>query len=231
MDDVVLPSVNRTLSVLLPVREVEVKSIRLSNEEQPFLEEEWTNFQDRREFSRGRFTVKYTENYFSQHAKYFCQESSQSDYLEEICAIQRSRCGFTDCEYPLTVEGHCCPYCGGRVSTSEHISLVMVQTAADEALEGYTEKIAWHTRRSWNGGVEVLVKEKGDYSGIVIQEAVENLREMLQRTGIDVTIAETAGAAMKDSRLAVTLGPLLGTPLVAIALLLLAFLYFGYSLE
>lgn len=78
------------------------------------------------------------------------------------------------------VEGHCCPYCGGRVSTSKQISLVTVQTAADEALEGYTDKIAWHTRRSWNGGVEVLVKEKGDYSGITIQEAVDNLRAMLQ---------------------------------------------------
>lgn len=78
------------------------------------------------------------------------------------------------------MEGHCCPYCGGRVSTSEQISLVTIQTAADEALEGYMGKIAWHTRRSWNGGVEVLVKGKGDYSGIVIQEAVENLREMLQ---------------------------------------------------
>ncbi|XP_029154931.1 protein amnionless [Nylanderia fulva] len=233
LDDVVLPSVTRTLSVLLPVREVEVKSIRLSNEKQPFLEEEWTNFQDRREFTRGRFTVKYTENYLQRDcAKCFCQGDSQDDYLEEICAIERSRCGFTDCEYPLAVEGHCCPYCGGRVSTSgAHVSLAMVQTAADEALEGYTEKIAWHTRRSWNGGVEVLVKEKGDYSGIAIQEAVENLREMLQSTGIEVTKAETAGAAMKDSRLAVTLGPLLGTPLVVIALLLLAFLYFGYSLE
>lgn len=80
------------------------------------------------------------------------------------------------------VEGHCCPYCGGRVSTSKskQISLVTVQTAADEALEGYTDKIAWHTRRSWDGGVEILVKEKGDYSGITIQEAVDNLREMLQ---------------------------------------------------
>ncbi|XP_072747689.1 protein amnionless isoform X2 [Anoplolepis gracilipes] len=236
-DDVVLPSVNRTLSVLLPVREVEVRSIRLSNEKLPFFEDEWMDFQDRREFStRGRFTVKYTE---LQHAylttqecrKCFCQGNYLSDYLEEICAIQRPRCGFTDCEYPLTVEGHCCPYCGGRVSTTDQISLAMVQTAADEALDGYTEKIAWHTRRSWNGGVEVLVKEKGDYSGIVIQEAVENLREMLQKTRIHVTNAETAGAAMKDSRLAVILGPLLGTPLVAIALFLLAFLYFGYSLE
>lgn len=235
-DNVVLPSVNRTLSILLPVREVQVSSIRLSNEKQPFLEEEWIEFQDRREFSRGRFTVKYTELNLLYLAmrdcpRCFCQRNSLNDYLEEICAIQRPRCGFTDCEYPLTVEGHCCPYCGGRVSTSEQISLVMVQTAADEALEGYTEKIAWHTRRSWNGGVEVLVKEKGDYSGIVIKEAVENLREMLQTTGIHVTNAETAGAAMKDSRLAVTLGPLLGTPLVLIALLLLAFLYFGYSLE
>lgn len=79
------------------------------------------------------------------------------------------------------VEGHCCPYCGGRVSTSEQISLVTVQTAADEALEGYMDKIAWHIRRKWNGGVvEVLVKEKGDYSGITIQEAVDNLRAMLQ---------------------------------------------------
>lgn len=57
-DDVVLPSVNRTLSILLPVREIEVKSIRLSNEQQPFTEWEWEDFQDRREFSRGRFTVK-----------------------------------------------------------------------------------------------------------------------------------------------------------------------------
>lgn len=79
------------------------------------------------------------------------------------------------------MEGHCCPYCGGRVSTTlENVSLAMAQTAADEALEGYSDKVAWHTRRSWNGGVEVLVKEKGGYSGITIQEAVETLREIMQ---------------------------------------------------
>ncbi|XP_024871634.1 protein amnionless-like [Temnothorax curvispinosus] len=231
-DNVVLPSENHTFSILLPVREIEVKSIRLSNERQPFTEWEWQNFQDRREFSRGGFTVKYSDLYLTMHdcKKCFCQGDSQSDYLEEICAIQRPRCGFTGCEYPLTVEGHCCPYCGGRVSISEQISLATVQFLADEALEGYTEKVAWHTRRTWKGGVEILVKEKEDYSGNTIQEAVENLREMLRSKGIDVTNAETAGAAMKDSRLAVTLGPLLGTPLVVIALLLLAFLYYGYSL-
>ncbi|EZA50641.1 hypothetical protein DMN91_003527 [Ooceraea biroi] len=227
-NDVVLPSASRTLSVLLPVRQIEVRSIRLSNEEEPFPKWEWESFRDRREFSRGRFTVKYTE-YSCTNC--FCQADSQSDYLEEICAIQRPRCGFTGCQYPLTVEGHCCPYCGGRVFISKKaISLVIVQAAADEALESYAKKLAWYVRRTWNGGVEVLVKEKGDYSGITIDEAVENLKETLQRTGIDVTSTETAGAAMKDSRLAVTLGPLFGTPLVIIALLLLAFLYFGYSL-
>jgi len=78
------------------------------------------------------------------------------------------------------VEGHCCPYCGGRVSILQKISLVTVQTVADEVLDGYTEKIAWHTRHTWEGGIEVLIKEKGDYSGITIQKAVDNLREMLQ---------------------------------------------------
>ncbi|XP_067209324.1 uncharacterized protein Amnionless isoform X2 [Linepithema humile] len=232
-DDVVLPSVNRTLSILLPVREIEVKSIRLSNEQQPFTEWEWEDFQDRREFSRGRFTVKYADPHLATHdcSSCFCQGDSQSDYLEEICAIQRPRCGFTGCEYPLTVEGHCCLYCGGRVYTREKLALMTVQIVADEALEGYAGKVAWHTRRAWDGGVEILIKEKDDYSGITIQEAVENLREMLQRSGIDVMIAETAGAAMKDSRLAVTLGPFFGAALAVIALLLSAFLYFGYSLE
>ncbi|KAG5311069.1 AMNLS protein, partial [Acromyrmex insinuator] len=235
-DNIVLPSENRTLSILLPVREVGVKSIRLSNERQPFTKWEWQNFQDRREFSRDRFTVKYSDLVWRPIStldckKVFCQGNTQDDYLEEICAIQRSRCGFMGCEYPLTVEGHCCPYCGGRVSISQQISLTTIQTVADEALEGYTEKVAWHTRCTWNGGVEILIKEKEDYSGITIEEAVENLREMLQNTGINVTNAETAGAAMKDTRLAVTLGPLFGIPLVVITLLLLAFLYFGYSLE
>ncbi|EFN80333.1 Amnionless protein [Harpegnathos saltator] len=228
-DSVVLPSANRTLSILLPIRETQVKSIRLANEGQPFTSWEWRTFQDRREFSRGRFTVKYTEY---SCPKCSCQEILfQDDYLEEICAIQRPRCGFTDCEYPLTVEGHCCPYCGGRVSMSKKtISLAIVQTTADEALERYAAQIAWHVRRTWSKGVEVLVKAKGDYSAIAIQEAVENLQDLLQSTGIDVTSAETAGAAVKDSRLAVALGPLLGTPLVVIVLLLLGFLYFGYSL-
>jgi len=79
------------------------------------------------------------------------------------------------------VEGHCCPYCGGRVSISRKvISLAIVQATADETLERLAERLAWHVRRTWDGGVEVLVREKGDYSGITVDEAVENLKEMLQ---------------------------------------------------
>ncbi|XP_032677849.1 protein amnionless-like [Odontomachus brunneus] len=232
-DNVVLPNINHTLSMLLPVREIQVKSIRLPNEE-PFTSWEWMSFHNRREFSRSRFTVKYIE--FSQIYSCptcSCQENFvQDDYLEEICAIQRPKCGFTDCEYPLTVEGHCCPYCGGRVSMSKKTtSLTVVQTTADEVLEGYAAQIAWHVRRTSDGGVEVLVKTKGDYSGIVIEEAVENLREMLQNTGINVMIAEAAGASVKDSRLAVTLGPFFGILLILIVLYLLGCLYVGYSLK
>ncbi|XP_014469421.1 PREDICTED: protein amnionless-like [Dinoponera quadriceps] len=232
-DSVVLPNVNRTLSILLPINGIEVKSIRPSNEEQPFTRWQWRAFQDRREFVASKPTVNYAEY---SCPKCTCQKSSALDrifhyyYLEEICTIQEGRCGFTACEYPLKVEGHCCPYCGGRVSTStKSISLAVVRITADEALEGYAAQIAWHVRRTLAGGVEVLVKSKGDYSGVVIQEAVENLREMLRSTGIDVSV-ETAGAAIKDSRLAVALGPFLGAPAVVIVLLLLAFLYFGYSL-
>lgn len=104
-----------------------------------------------------------------------------------ICSVIRSsfdRRVHGTCLYsyiPSQVEGHCCPYCGGRVSTSKKpISLAMVQSAADEALEAYAEKVAWHIRRTWNGAVEVLVKERGEYSGVTIEEVVENLREILQ---------------------------------------------------
>lgn len=64
--------------------------------------------------------------------------------------------------------------------SNKMISLAMVQIATDAAFESYAEKLAWYVRRTWKGGVEVLVKEKGDYSGIAIDEAVDNLKETLQ---------------------------------------------------
>lgn len=79
----------------------------------------------------------------------------------------------------LQVEGHCCRYCGGRLSLTDKTSLSLVQAAADEALEGRAEKLVWHVRRTWSGGVEVLIKKKGDYSEIDILEGLEDVKRTL----------------------------------------------------
>lgn len=77
------------------------------------------------------------------------------------------------------MEGHCCRYCGGRLSLTDKTSLSLVQAAADEALERRAEKLVWHVRRTWNGGVEVLIKKKGDYSEIDILEGLEDVKRTL----------------------------------------------------
>lgn len=223
-DNVVLPGNGRTFSILLPITETEVRSVRMSDQSQPFLGREWKSFGRKREFTRGRFTVKYSKYTCD---KCTCQDDPKGNYLEEICAIQRPRCGFIPCEYPLTVEGHCCRYCGGRISLRSDASLLAVQTIVDDALEA--SKFDAYVRRTSNGAVEVLLREKGDYSGIDTAETVESVKSVLQSNGIDVLSTETAGNALTDSRLAVALGPLFGAPLVVLLLLLLGLLYFGYS--
>lgn len=65
------------------------------------------------------------------------------------------------------------------MSLTDRTSLSLVQAAADEALEGRQEKLAWHVRRAWSGGVEVLIKRKGDYSEIDILEGLEDVKTTL----------------------------------------------------
>lgn len=65
------------------------------------------------------------------------------------------------------------------MSLTDRTSLSLVQAAADEALEGRQEKLAWHVRRGWSGGVEVLIKRKGDYSEIDILEGLEDVKRTL----------------------------------------------------
>ncbi|KZC07963.1 Protein amnionless [Dufourea novaeangliae] len=225
-DDIILPSKQRTFSVLMPMRKIEVRSVRIADEKNPLESWQWMEMENQREFDKGIFTVAYAD-YSCEKCP--CQNDPKGDYLEEICAIQRPKCGFTPCEFPLTVEGHCCRYCGGRLSLSSKASLSMVRAAASEALEGYAERVAWHVRRCWDGTAEVLIKEKGDYSGIDILEAVENMRRTLLSMKIEVLSTETAGAAMRDHRVVVALVPLFGTPLIILGLFFIGFTYFGYS--
>ncbi|XP_076164146.1 protein amnionless [Ptiloglossa arizonensis] len=225
-DDIVLPEKSRAFSIHLPMREIEVRSIRTSDEKQPFVSWQWDDMENKRVFDKGIFTVKYAE-YSCE--KCSCQNDPSGDYLEEICAVQRQKCGFIPCEYPMKVEGHCCRYCGGRVSLSNKASLPMVRTAANEAMEGYTERIAWHVRRTWDGAAEVLIKGKDDYSEIDILKAVDDIKENLLSMKIEVLSTETAGSGLRDHRLTVALVPLFGTPFAILFLLFLGFLYFGYS--
>ncbi|CAK9801177.1 Protein amnionless [Anthophora quadrimaculata] len=225
-DDIVLPEKERTFSILLPMKNIEVKSIRTSDEKHPFVAWQWADLKDRREFANRIFTVKYTEYSCEKCA---CQNDPNGYYLEEICAIQRPKCGFTPCEYPLRVEGHCCRYCGGRVSLTNKVSLTIVRAAADEALERYEKRLAWHVRRTWNGAAEILIKEKGDYSGIDMVEAVEDLKRVLISMKIEVVTTETTGAALQDNQLTVTLVPLFVTPVIILMILFVACVYFGYS--
>ncbi|XP_076761415.1 protein amnionless [Xylocopa sonorina] len=225
-DDIVLPEKDRAFSVLLPMKSIEVRSIRAADEKHPFSAWQWADFENRREFEKGLFTVNYAEYTCD---KCPCQEDPYGYYLEEICAIQRPKCGFIPCEFPLTVEGHCCYYCGGRVSLTNKASLPMVRAAADEALEGYGEKLAWHVRRSSNGPVEVLIKEKGDYSGIDIMKAAENVKRTMTNMKIEILAVEVSGAALQNEHLTATLVPLFLTPFFVLALAFLTFLYFGYS--
>ncbi|XP_076624350.1 protein amnionless [Colletes latitarsis] len=225
-DDIVLPDKNRAFSALLPMREIQVRSIRTSDRKTPYVAWQWDDFANRREFDKGIFTVKYAD-YSCEKCR--CQDDPNNDYMEEICAIQRPKCGYTPCEYPLKVEGHCCRYCGGRLSLSKTAYLSVVREAVISALEGYTERIAWHVRRTWNGAAEILIKEKGEYSGLDILKMAKNIKENLLGMNIDVLSTEVSGAALQDHQLPATLVPLFGTPFVILFILFLALLYFGYS--
>ncbi|PBC34785.1 Protein amnionless [Apis cerana cerana] len=225
-DTVVLPEKTRIFSVLLPMKSIEVKSVRTSDEKYPYSAWQWADLETGREFEKGISTVRYAEY---NCGKCSCQDDPNGYYLEEICAIQRPKCGYSPCEYPLWVEGHCCRYCGGRLSLTDKTSLSLVQAAADEALEGRAEKLVWHVRRTWSGGVEVLIKKKGDYSEIDILEGLEDVKRTLSNMKIEVFTAEVTGAALRENGATVALASLFVTPLILLALLFIVFLYFGYS--
>ncbi|XP_017756763.1 PREDICTED: uncharacterized protein LOC108548368 [Eufriesea mexicana] len=225
-DNIVLPAKNRTFSTLLPLKNIEVWSIRLNGEKQPLNEGQWMRLRNSREFAKGIFTVMYAEYHCEKCA---CQIDPDGYYLEEVCAIERPRCGYTPCEYPLTVEGHCCQYCGARVSLTDKAPMLMVDVATDVALTEYAGKLAWHVRRTWNGAVEVLLKTKGGYSEIDVLKAAQDVKHSLLNMNIEVLNMEVTGAALKDNRLTVALVPFFTTPFIILLVVFLGCIYFGYT--
>lgn len=80
------------------------------------------------------------------------------------------------------VEGHCCDYCGARLSLSKKVYTRSVNRLTNEALSHYNTTISWYVRTTWEGGVEILVAEKGQYSGTRSQEALQKLESYLKGT-------------------------------------------------
>ncbi|XP_066591444.1 protein amnionless [Prorops nasuta] len=230
-EDVVLPSADRALTIHLPLTPVFVRSVRAANKQAPFPKYEWEDLAKGPSFIGESSSVRYSSIICSSCS---CQPKTDSGYLEEICAVERPRCGIQECELPFRVEGHCCPYCGGRLilrlSASSKLLINLIGAPVDELMEAYASKLSWHLRPCWDGlSWEILLKEKGLYSGLNVLEALEDLRAMLQGERYEILKLETSGGALKDSSLAIALGPLFGIPLLLLPLLLLLCFVFGYS--
>ncbi|XP_076293935.1 protein amnionless [Lasioglossum baleicum] len=225
-DDIILPSRQRTFSIVLPMKKIQVRSIKLAGENYSLGAWKWMEMENRREFAKGIFTVAYADY---RCEKCPCQDDPKGYYLEEVCAIERPKCGFTQCEFSLKIEGHCCRYCGGRLSLSGETSLPLVRAAASEALEEYSEKVAWHIRRGSDGAIDVLIKEKGDYFRIDTLVAVNNMEKTLLSMNIKVLATEVSGVPLRDYRVAATLIPIFLTPLIVLILFFVASVYVGYS--
>ncbi|KAI4503891.1 hypothetical protein M0802_001294 [Mischocyttarus mexicanus] len=227
-DNIVLPGTDQTFNIHLPSNDIQVESIRLSNQNYPTTWWDWDEMQRRKEFLGGFLSVKYSQ-YGCSNCR--CQDGSPYDYLEEICAIQRPKCVFAACEFPLKVEGHCCLYCGGRIIISKGVSLALIRSLADEVFEQRATSIAWYVRRTWTSNIEVLIKEKIEYTGVNTLIALEDLQTKLHDESIEILYSENTGAPLKDSRLAVLFGPLFGAPMIILVLLIAGFWYFDYSMR
>ncbi|XP_043468666.1 protein amnionless [Leptopilina heterotoma] len=225
VDMVVLPSENRVFNIHLPMQGVKVKGVLLDSKEIPL--SEWNYHLDDKEFSSTRRTVRYSE--LTSCERCLCQEGKQEDYLEEVCDIQRPRCGYPKCENPLKVEGHCCPYCGARLSFSSIVYTRSLSRFTNEALKSYHTSISWYIRTTWEGGVEVLIAEKGQYTGEGSLEALRTLESYLIDEGVQVLKTENSGGPVNDNRLAGVLGPIFGGLIFALISLTIVFLYNGYS--
>ncbi|XP_011298071.1 protein amnionless [Fopius arisanus] len=231
-DMVILPNYNRSLSIKLPTVTVNIKEIKIGNET-PLEAWDWQSIMMGREFSNNHQSVLYSGLPYCDTDKCLCRHNTDvKELINEICEIESSRCSGEEipCSYPLVVEGHCCSYCGGRVSLNvDHttFSLSKLHEITTEALKNYHD-ILQHIRVTLDGNVEVLVTESV-YRGIKSAEAVDTLQRAFAERGINVVSYAVTGAPLKGSVIATALGPLFGVPLVLIVLILIAIPAFGYS--
>lgn len=55
----------------------------------------------------------------------------------------------------------------------------MIRSLADEVLEQRASSLAWYVRRTWTDNIEVLLKEKSEYTGVETLIALEDLQTKL----------------------------------------------------
>ncbi|XP_051155564.1 protein amnionless [Leptopilina boulardi] len=225
MDMIVLPSENRVFNIHLPMQTVKVKGVLLNSKEISL--SEWNYHLNDREFSNKKKTVRFSNSIGCERC--LCQEGKQIDYFEEVCDIQRPRCGNPNCENALKVEGHCCHYCGARLSFSSIVYTRLLSRLTNEALKSYHASISWYMRTTWEGGLEILIAEKGQYTGVSSLEALRTLKHYLIEEGVQILYTENSGGPVNVNRLASVLGPIFGGLIFALISLIIIFLYNGYS--
>ncbi|XP_012279780.1 protein amnionless [Orussus abietinus] len=218
-------STDKILSIRQPDNVIKVRAVKIEN--RSLLLWQWTELRSNREFSTGPFKVDYSLRLACDNCP--CQGDNFDAYLEEVCNIQRPRCGSTICAYPLEVEGHCCDFCGGRVRLSRTTPLSTIESKVSDILKTYDNVLSWHIRNTKDGNPEVLIAEKDGYSGMASYEAVEALKKALTGNYIEVLSTETAGAALNDSNVGLVLASVLGTPFLIFLLFVVVLPYFGYN--
>ncbi|XP_074095818.1 protein amnionless isoform X2 [Cotesia typhae] len=226
MDTVIFPDKNHALSITLPNTNVKVKQIKIGQQE-TIDEWRWHSIITGREFRNSPLTIsglQYCES------DCICQPEYSEELLAEICKIQAPRCEQLQCEFPFQIKDHCCDYCGGRVSVpSETISVSKLGEIAQEEFIN-NKDIYWHARFAPDKPeLEILVAERGIYSGIKSQEAIDKLRRRLMAKGIPIVEAMNTGAPLTGSVLGNTLGPMFGIPIIILIIIILGLPYFGYS--
>ncbi|KAJ8675966.1 hypothetical protein QAD02_011752 [Eretmocerus hayati] len=227
-DEVLLPKSGATFSIVLPQsRDIEVKGIRLAGANESLASWEWHSVRGGHEFKGFGYIIEYSPLTGCQNCP--CQEGDLSQYLEEICSIERAKCGLITCEYPLKVEGHCCHYCGARIKISEKTLLSTAQRVAKNVLKSYEDTLFWHSRTTWDGHSEILITEKGTYEGANAAIAIADVESAMKEEGVEVLFTETSGGPLYDHRILMTLGPFLSGIFILFLFVIVLCPIFGYT--